>query len=149
MKVQTKFFLLGAVLALFLCIGIAVVFIRLVDSRTPKEMFYLEQMLPSGKALKVTSANLNLGAEHNTRYQGQDSFYLRYISSVPAAETRERDQEALDAFELIRPISEQWKINTVYLMVYQSIQRDSAFETYTFERSSSGSWSFKRYPAKN
>ena len=45
---------------------------------------------------------------------------LEYVSSLPT-EAKELDQEALEVFELIRPVSEQWRFSTASVSAFTSV----------------------------
>lgn len=108
----------------------------------------LEQRLPSGKVIKVTSCLLTWGVEHEERHPNQDSFALEYVTAVPSAASQDLDQEALEVFESIRPISEQWGFSTASVAAFTSVERTGKYEIFVFSRSSDGRWSFSRNSAK-
>ena len=129
---------LSASLLLALCLGCGDEF------RQPT----LDQRLPSGKVIKVTSCLLVWGVEHGERHTNQDSFALEYVTSVPLSATQELDREGLEVFELIRPISEQWGFSTATVAAFPSAERTGKFERFIFSRSSDGRWSFSRSSVK-
>lgn len=108
----------------------------------------LEQRLASGKAIKVTSCMLVWGVEHEERHPNQDSFALEYVTAIPPAATKELDQEALEVFELIRPISERWGFSTASVSAFASVERTGKYNIFAFSRSSDGRWSVNRTAAK-
>ena len=108
----------------------------------------LEQRLPSGKMIKVTSCLLTWGVEHGERHANQDSFALEYVSSVSPAGSNELDREALEVFELIRPVSEQWGFSTASVAAFASAERTGKYNIFVFSRASDGRWSFSRRSAK-
>ena len=132
-----KSFILGLALALPLLI-----------SCSDTHSIWHDQVLPSGKIIKITSFNLVWGVEHDERYPGKDSFALEFVSANPRADSKVREQEALQVFELIRPISEQWGFNTASLAGFPTTQRKGAYDVYLFKRSPDGKWSYERSQAK-
>jgi hypothetical protein len=131
---------LSTCLLLFLCLGC----FGPDDFHQPT----LDQRLASGKQIKVTSCQLVWGAEHDERHPNQDSFALEYVSSFPPSAAKELDQEAVEVFELIRPISEQWGFSTASVAAFQSAERTGPYNRFEFSRSSTGHWSFRRQSAK-
>ena len=107
-----------------------------------------EQLLPSGKVIKVTSFHLVWGAEHDERSSGNDSFALEFVSANPQAAPKAREQEALEVFELLRPISEQWGFHTASLSGFPTTKRKGVYDVYSFKRNSDGKWSHESFPAK-
>ena len=110
-------------------------------------MIFRDQILPSGMKIKVASFNFVRDREDRDRTQNKDWFALEYVSSVNCAESEARNKEALEAFELIRPISEQWGLHTALIAAFQSPKRNGAYEKYIFKRSADGKWFYSRYPA--
>ena len=64
-----------------------------------------KQVLPSGKQITLIDVHFGFGARDNA---GNDSFVVGYVSTDPNVGPAANQQEALEVFELIRPISEQW-----------------------------------------
>jgi hypothetical protein len=108
----------------------------------------LEQRLPSGKLIKVTSCLLVWGVEHGERHTNQDSFALEYVTAVSPSATQELDREALEVFELIRPISEQWGFATASVSAFASAERTGKYNIFVFSRAPGGRWSSSRSSAK-
>jgi hypothetical protein len=108
----------------------------------------LDQRLPSGKAIKVTSCLLVWGVEHGERHTEQDSFALEYVSALPHTAGKDLDQEALEVFELIRPVSEQWRFPTASVAAFTTVERTGKYNLFAFSRSSDGRWSVNRTAAK-
>lgn len=106
MKAKIKYFIAGSVIAMLLCVA-GVVSFFIYEAKRP--MTYYDQVAPSGSRIKLVSFNLSRGMEHGVRYASQDCFYIEYICAVPHAPQEAKDKEALDVFELIRPVSEQQK----------------------------------------
>jgi hypothetical protein len=132
---------LSASLLLALCLGCG-------DSLEGFRQPTLEQRLASGKVIKVTSCILVWGVEHGERHANQDSFALEYVTSISPSATQELDGEALEVFELIRPISEQWGFSTASVAAFTSVERTGKYDVFNFSRSSDGRWSFSRTSAK-
>jgi hypothetical protein len=88
------------------------------------------------------------GIEHDERDPGIDSFALEFVSANPQADSKVREQEVSEVFELIRPISEQWGFNTASLAGFPTTQRKGAYDVYLFKRSPDGKWSYERFQAK-
>lgn len=145
MKIQIKSTILGFILG-FLCIPALFMGLWLLEGGS-RSIFH-DQVLPSGKLIKVTSFHLVWGVEHDERHVNQDSFALEFVSANPQADAKEHEQEALEVFELIRPISEQWGFNMATLSGFPTIQRKGQYNIYIFNRSLDGKWSYKREPAK-
>lgn len=145
MKPQIKFFSFGF---FFACLSFLGIFAYILYHDGNIRMLVHDQALPSGKTIQITSFNLVWGVEHSDRNPGNDCFNLEYVSNVPHAEPEERDQEALEVFELIRPVSEQWGFKRTSISAFRSTQRKGAYDIYHFDRASDGKWSLKRYPAK-
>jgi len=108
----------------------------------------LEQRLPSGKVIKVTSCLLVWGVEHGERHPNQDSFALEYVSAHPPTAGTELDQEALEAFELIRSVSERWGFSTASVAAFAQVERTGKYNLFAFSRQPDGRWSVSRSAAK-
>ena len=107
-----------------------------------------EQILPSGKHIKVSMCNLVWGVDHSDRYPKQDCFALEYVSSRSDFDQQARNAEALEVFELIRPISEQWGFDKAELSVFPSTKRKGTYHIYFFKRTPAGKWIFDQQSAK-
>jgi hypothetical protein len=107
-----------------------------------------DQKLPSGKTIKVTSFNLVWGVEHDERDINKDSFALEYVSANPQAEATRREAEAVDVFELVRPISEQWGFRSASIAGFPTVERKGRYDVYQFVRQPDGHWSFTRSEMK-
>jgi hypothetical protein len=105
-----------------------------------------EQRLPSGRVVKVISCLLAWGVEHDERHPDQDAFALEYVSGVPRERSQELEREALEAFELIRPISEQWGLSTATVTALRTPQRTGTYDVFAFTRSAAGTWSHTIQP---
>ncbi len=108
------------------------------DYRSP----WHEERLPSGKAIKVTSFNLVWGAEHDDHALGGDCFSLEYVTANPDADPQTRGQEAVEVFELIRPVSELWGFKSAQLAGFPTVDRKGRYDFYIFVRDANGKWSF-------
>ena len=106
------------------------------------------QVLPSGKMVKITSFHLVWGVEHDERDPGKDCFALEFVFTNPQADPQVHEQEAWEVFELIRPISELWGFNTATLAGFPTTQRKGAYDLFVFNRPPDGKWSSQRYSAK-
>jgi hypothetical protein len=102
-----------------------------------------EQRLPSGKVVKVISCLLAWGVEHDERYPDQDAFALEYVSATPREPSPALEGEALEVFELIRPISEQWGFSTATVSALRSPERTGTYDVFVFTRSAGGKWSHR------
>ncbi len=145
MKIQIKSAALGFILGFF---SIPALFTGLWLLEGDSRPVFHDQVLPSGKVIKVTSFHLVWGVEHDERHVNQDSFALEFVTTNSQADTKEHEQEALEVFELIRPISEQWGFNMASLAGFPTIQRKGVYDIYIFNRSPDGKWSYKRNSAK-
>ena len=145
MKAKIKYFLVGFVIALLLGVG-GIVYFFIYDAKRP--MIYYEQAALSGNKIKLVSFNLSRGMEHGVRYASQDCFYLEYICDFPYAPQEAKDKEALDVFELIRPVSELWRFKTAVLSAYPTTARKGLYDIYTFIQTSDGKWNVDRKTMK-
>lgn len=71
-----------------------------------------------------------------------------YVSSAANGDLTVLDQETLEVFELIRPVSEQWGFNRATISAFPTTQRKGKYYIYAFTRSPDGKWTFSRHPAK-
>ena len=92
--------------------------------------------------------NLVWGVEHGERRSGDDSFALEYVSSVANGDQTALDQETLEVFELIRPVSELWGFDHATISVFPTRQRKGKYYMYAFTRAPDGKWPFSRHSAK-
>ena len=102
------------------------------------------QRLPSGRLLEVSSAQLVWGDDHGERLASEDCFQLSYVTSEPAASQAARDREAVEAFELIRPLSELWGFDRATLLSYPARRSPRIFDLYAFRRAGNGGWEWTR-----
>lgn len=146
MQIQIKFFILGFIAACVLGLGSIVGFLYLFETNNTPTFHH--QALPSGKSVKITMCNLAWGVEHDERFPEKDCFLLEYVSTVPDADQPVKDQETVEVFELIRPISELWGLDKAEIHGFPSTKRKGAYDIYYFKRNSDGKWTFDREPAK-
>lgn len=101
-----------------------------------------EQKLPSGGQVKVLFVTLAWGVDHDPRerYPNNDEFTLWYVTTLPDGSPQDREREALDVFELIRPISEQWGLKSATLSAYRTPQRERYYDLFIFKRGDNGKW---------
>lgn len=104
-------------------------------------LVWREQRLPSGKQVKVTSLHLAWGAEHDQRFPDQDCFALQFVTTQPDAAAKDREREAWEVFELIRPASEQWGFKSATLSAFQTPRRERQYDLFIFKRGEDGKWS--------
>jgi len=105
-----------------------------------------EQRTPSGRVVKVVSCLLAWGIEHDERHPDQDAFALEYVSEVPRERLPELEREAVDVFELIRPLSEQWGLQSATVTALRTPERTGTYDVFAFTRSTAGTWSHTRMP---
>ena len=146
MKIKIKYFAFGFLIACLVGIGFMIGFSLLYENN--RDMTYHEQILPSGKSIKITMCDFVWGVEHNDRFANQDCFALEYVMSTADSSQTVQDREALEVFELIRPISEQWKINKAELSAFPTLKRKGVYYIYALERNANCQWDYKRYSAK-
>lgn len=106
------------------------------------------ETLATGSAIKVTSFNLVWGIEHEDREVDKDSFALEYVMADRSPDPVRREAEALQAFELMRAVSEQWGFHTASLAAFPTLERKGHYDSYLFEQQSDGHWSFTRTDVK-
>jgi len=107
-----------------------------------------DQVLPSGRTVKVTSFHLVWGIEHDERDASKDSFALEFVSANPAADAAAKEREALEVFELIRGTSELWGFKTAEISGFPAVERKGRYEIFTFTRGADRRWSVARQSAK-
>src|SRR5262245_37349801 len=91
-----------------------------------------EQRLASGKVVKVVSCLLAWGVEHDERHPDQDAFALEYVTALPREKPQQLEQEALEVFELIRPLSEQWGMTLATVAALRTPERTGTWDVYIF-----------------
>jgi hypothetical protein len=146
MKTNIKLFVFGFITAVIIIFGSIIGFLYLFSSDDISTIH--EQILPSGKHIRVTMCNLVWGAEHDERFPDQDCFALEYISSMSNFVQQTRDSETLEVFELIRPLSEQWGFDKAEISVFPSAKRKGIYYIYFFKRNSDGRWTFDQHSTK-
>jgi hypothetical protein len=106
------------------------------------------QRLASGVDVKVKSFNLVWGADHDDHALGGDCFSMEYVTANPEADPKSRAQEAVEVFELMRPVSELWGFKTAELAGFPTVVRKGHYDFYLFVREANGKWSFTVQPRK-
>lgn len=112
-------------------------------SEQQQQSTWHDEKLASGRMVKVTSCLLAWGVEHDERTVDNDCFALEFVSALPSATAQEREAEAREAFELIRPPSEVWGLRTATVASFPSLLRKGHYNFYIFEHQTNGSWSVK------
>jgi hypothetical protein len=115
-------------------------FVGLLPACSESHPTWREQKLPSGRAVQVLFMTLAWGVEHDERFPDRDAFALWYVTRLPEGGPEEREQEAREVFELIRPISEQWGFRSASLSAYRTPQRGRYYDLFLFNRSNDGQW---------
>jgi hypothetical protein len=102
------------------------------------------EKLASGSTIKVTALDLVWGAGHgdDDHVMGSDSFKITYVTALSNADIPQRDAEALQAFELVRPVSEQWGLRSAEVAAIPTLEHVGAYDLYEFQQKPDGSWSF-------
>ena len=145
MKLQIKSLIVGFVLAYLILCALLTAFVMI---NVDKHMIFREQHLASGKSIKVTSFHMVWGIKHDERYTRKDSFQLEHVSSNSNGDEQILDQETLEVFELIRPISELWGFNNAYVSAFPTTERKGKYYIFNFTRDSNGKWNFDRKLSK-
>ena len=134
------------IVAVLVCISILSIFCIFYFQKNPPHNSRIIQGSPNGRAIEVISFNLVMSAQHDRRVPDNDCFSLEYVSSA-AADPHSREREALEVFELIRPISEQWGFTKATLAAFKSVTRKGRYDLFVFRQAPAGKWSFIRYPS--
>ena len=106
------------------------------------------EKLPSGGMVKVTSLNLVWGIEHDDRDVSKDCFAIEYVTANPGFDVGQREAEAAEVFELIRPVSELWGFRSASMAAFPTLTRKGRYDLYLYQREPDGQWTFKRSEAK-
>jgi len=106
------------------------------------------EKVPSGGMVKVVSFNLVWGIEHDERDVSKDSFAIEYVTANPGGDATQREAEAAEVFELVRPASELWGFRMASMSAFPTLTRKGRYDLYLVERQADGRWSFKRSDAK-
>jgi hypothetical protein len=125
-------------------IGVAIVLVSVSLAACSSRPIWHDQVLPSGKTIKVTSFNLVWGIEHDDRDASKDCLALEFVSSNPAADPAAQEREAWEVFELIRPASELWQFKSAYLSAFPTLEHRGRHSICTFTRGADGKWSSTR-----
>ena len=80
---------------------------------------------------------LRLGG-HEERYVRDDSFVLEDVSTVPHTDLASVDRETVEVFELIRPVSELWKLKVSNVSAFPKVERKGNCFIYVFSQSPQG-----------
>ena len=128
--------------------AIALLALATLSGCVRSEQIWHPETLRSGATIKVTSLYFVWGFEHDERDPSQDSFALEFTSADPGANPEAREQEVMDAFELIRPVSEQWNVQTASVASYPTLLRKGKYDLYLFERDAQGKWSSRHEARK-
>ena len=146
MKLQIKWLALGFGLSYLLLAAVVVAaFMFLGHDNRP---VFRDQILASGKIIKVTSFHLAWGVEHEERRTSDDVFAMEYVSLVGHADQAALDREILEVFELIQPISDQWGFKRAEISSFPTTQRKGRYFIYSFTKTPEGKWTHKRESAK-
>jgi|WetSurMetagenome_2_1015567.scaffolds.fasta_scaffold54130_2 hypothetical protein len=113
-----------------------------------RDMSFHEQTMPSGKPIRITMCSLASGGEHNDRYPDEDCFTIEYVMSSPEVAQEAKDREAMEVFELIRPISEEWKIAKAEVIAFPTLKRKGIYYVYSLKLTPAGKWDYRRDSAK-
>jgi hypothetical protein len=149
MKTQIKWLFLGFGLAGLLFVGAGGAFVGvLIYQGKCGEPVLREQALPSGKKIQIRMCNLLWGVDHDDRHKNDDQFGLEYISNASHDDLAALDKETLEAFELIRPISEQWGIDKAQVAAFPTTRRKGRYYLYIFTRQPQGARGFERRQEK-
>ena len=102
------------------------------------------ETLASGSTIKVTAFDLVWGAGHgdDDHVMGPDCFKITYVTALSGTNIQQRDTEALQVFELVRPISEQWGLHTAEVAAIPTLEHRGSYDVYEFQQKPDGSWSF-------
>lgn len=144
--IQLKSLALGFILAFLLLAGVVVAFFCLGGPalRTLSH----DVALPSGKTLQVTMCTFAWGIDHEDRHAQDDCFLMEYVSTVPHTDPEAVDRETVEAFELIRPVSELWGLKAAQVSAFPKVERKGRYFLYAFTRNPDGAWSFTRKAEK-
>jgi len=98
------------------------------------------EKLASGSTIQVTSFNLVWGADHDDHTLGQDCFAIEYVALHPEADAQQRQSEATEVFELMRPASEQWGFAEATVAAIPTLDHHGPYDVYWFRRQPDGHW---------
>jgi len=96
--------------------------------------------LASGGSIQVTSLNLVWGHEHDEHTLGQDCFALEYVTAFASEDAARREAEAAEAFELVRPASEQWGFREATVAAIPTLEHRGPYNLYWYRRAPDGHW---------
>jgi hypothetical protein len=129
-------------------IGLFLVLVLVAGCDGPFRTLWHGENLASGGSVKVTSFNLVWSVEHDDRDVSKDCFAIEYVTAIARADVAQREAEAAQVFELIRPVSEQWGLRSAQMAAFPLLERKGHYDLYLFERQADGHWSFKRSDTK-
>jgi hypothetical protein len=127
-----------------LCVPLLMLLASCDSSIGPFRTAWHPEKLASGSTIKVTEFDLVWGAGHgdDDHVMGPDCFKITYVTQLPGADEKQRQAEALQAFELVRPISEQWGLRTAEVGAIPTLEHRGPYDVYHFRQAADGSWSF-------
>jgi len=99
------------------------------------------EKLASGNTIKVTRFDLVWGNEHDDHALGGDCFAIEYVTSYPDADTKQREAEAAEVFELVRHVSEQWGFREATVAAIPTLEHRGLYDLYWYRRQPDGHWS--------
>ena len=102
-----------------------------------------DEKLASGSTIKVTRFDLVWGNEHDDHALGGDCFAIEYVTAHSGADTKQREAEAAEVFELVRPVSEQWGFREATVAAIPTLEHRGLYDLYWFQRQTDGHWSSK------
>jgi hypothetical protein len=140
MKAKLLWFIVGGLTSIALLVG---GFFALFSLDGGGKLPVHEQVLASGKTVKIIAFHLAWGVEHDERFADRDTLALEYISPLVLTNKGALDSEVTEVFELIRPVSEQWKFPHASISAFSSIERKGKYWIYTFNRGPTGAWNFE------
>jgi len=106
------------------------------------------ERLPSGGLIKVVSFNLVWGIEHDDRDVSKDSFAIEYVTANPRGDVQQREAEAAEVFEFVRPVSELWGFRSASMSAFPTLTRKGRYDLYWYQRGPDGPWSNTRSESK-
>jgi hypothetical protein len=65
------------------------------------------------------------------------------VTSYPGADAKRREAEATEAFELLRPASEQWGFREATVAAIPTLDHRGLYDLYWFQRQADGNWTHK------
>jgi hypothetical protein len=124
--------------------SVAILLVCLSLAACANHSIWHDQVLPSGRTIKVTSFNLVWGIEHDERDVSKDCLQIEFVWSNPAADAAAQEKEAWEVFELIRPASELWQFKSAVVSVFPTLEHTGHHSFFSFTRGADGKWSSTR-----